>query len=152
MEKQNIAYDLESKFLIRIQGTPLRTLNCLIKAIVIIKNNAEKKCNGKRFKARIKGQKTYITVVKNSLTIAYGNEFSYEFLYNKETDSFKVVPSVSYNLDTDAYLPIAHIKTFHVEMQAEIKNNPELVTFIKNVIDCALTPYNPKSQDKGAIK
>ena len=140
MEKQSNAYDLETKFLVRIQGNPLRTLSCLIKAAVIIKNNAKKKCNSKRFKARIKGEKTHITVVKNSLTIAYGNEFNYEFLYNKETDSFKVLPSVSYNLDTNAYLPMAHIKTFHVEMQSEIKHNPELVTFIKNVIDCALMP------------
>lgn len=140
MEKQNIAYDLETKFLVRIQGNSLRTLSLLIKAATIIKNNATKKCNGKTFKARIKGQKTHITVVKDSLTVAYGNEFSYEFLCNKENDTFKVLPSVSYNLDTAAYLPMVHIKTFHIEMQSEIKNNPELVTFIKSVIDCALMP------------
>lgn len=140
MEKQNTAYNLETTFIVRIQESPLRTLKCLIIAAVIIKNNAEKKCNSKKFKARIKGEKTHITVVKNSLTIAYGSEFSYEFLYNKENDSFKVIPTVSYYLDKSAYLPMAQIKTFHLEMQAEIKNNPELVGFIKSVINAALMP------------
>lgn len=95
MEKQTTSYRLETEMRDSFEKYPTRTLKCLIGAAVTIKNNATKKCSGKRFKNSLKGGNIHICAEKGNLFVIYEHLFGYEFLYDETKDSFNIKPFVS---------------------------------------------------------
>ena len=140
MEKQTTSYRLETEMRDSFGKYPTRTLKCLIGAAVTIKNNATKKCSGKRFKNSLKGGNIHICAEKGNLFVIYEHSFGYEFLYDETKDSFNIKPFVSPFYKQHTPHDLAEIKTFHEEMQNEINHDAYLTRWIKAVIDCALMP------------